>query len=797
MTDNNDKLNLLLEKLELLLQKQATFSQEVQAIKQEIGALKGESVPQRVAPQKATPPPTPIVRSGETPPSPFAPKPNQPKEGTRIAMPPSGTTSQRVKTSQPKKKLKTKSDLEKFIGENLINKIGIAILIIGVAIGAKYSIEHDLISPLTRIILGYITGIILLGIGFKLKEKYLNYSAVLVSGAMAIMYFITFSAYAYYDLFTQEIAFGLMTIFTIFTVLASLNFNKQIIAHIGLVGAYAVPFLLSDGSGRVEVMFTFMAIVNAGVLFISFRKNWKPLLIVAFTLTWLIYLAWFLFDYSEGKHFTIALVFSVLFFVQFYVTFLANKLSKKQFFQVSDILLLFGNAFIFYGIGIALLSEHDKGSELLGVFTLANGILHFIVSAIIYKSKLADKNLIYLTTGLVLVFLTITFPVQLDGNWVTIFWGVEAALLFWIGRTKAVAVYEKLSFILMGLALLSLVHDWGEVMGHYSYGSDYAYSPLLNGHFITALILVCGYFFILFINRKDKFHSENLLKTGGIKGLRYAVSAIAIGVIYMAFKIELDLVFNVMYNSSSLTIPQNEGDYPLEYFNSDILDFKKIWWANYNLLFVLGLSVINMRKIRSRTFAFINLGFTIVGVLFFLLVALFALSELRESYISQDLAEFYDRGFDHISIRYISLALLALTLGVTYMYVRMDFLKAKLRIPFEALLHITIWWVLSSELIHWLDMADFGQSYKLGLSILWGVYSLFVIVLGIWKRKQYLRIAAMALFGITLIKLFFYDIAHLDTLAKTIVFISLGSLLLIISFLYNKFTKSIGDDSTS
>ncbi|MFT4779386.1 MAG: putative membrane protein [Flavobacteriales bacterium] len=797
MTDNTDKLNLLLEKLELLLQKQAAFSQEVQEIKREISVIKGGDAPKKVTPPLATPPPTPIVHSEQKPPSPFAPQPNQPKAGSSIAMPPSGTTSQRVQTSQPKKKLKTKSDLEKFIGENLINKIGIAILIIGVAIGAKYSIEHDLISPLTRIILGYITGIVLLGIGFKLKEKYLNYSAVLVSGAMAIMYFITYSAYAYYDLFTQEIAFGLMTIFTIFTVLASLNFNKQIIAHIGLVGAYAVPFLLSDGSGRVEVMFAFMAIVNAGVLFISFRKNWKPLLIVAFTLTWLIYFAWFLFDYSEGKHFTIALIFSVLFFVQFYVTFLANKLSKKQFFQVSDILLLFGNAFIFYGIGIVLLSEHDKGSELLGVFTLANGIVHFIVSAIIFKSKLADKNLIYLTTGLVLVFLTITFPVQLDGNWVTIFWGVEAALLFWIGRTKAVAVYEKLSFILMGLALLSLVHDWTEVMDYYSYGSDHAYSPLLNGHFVTALILVCGYFFILFINRKVKFHSENLLKTGSIKGLHYAVSAIAIGVIYMAFKIELDLVFKVMYNASSLTIPQNEGDYPLFYNNSDILDFKKVWWANYNLLFVLGLSVINMRKIRSRTFAFINLGFTAVSVLFFLMVALFSLSELRESYISQDLAEFYDRGIDHIIIRYISLTLLALTLGVTYMYVRMDFIRAKLRIPFEALLHITIWWVLSSELIHWLDMADFGQSYKLGLSILWGVYSLFVIVLGIWKRKQYLRIAAMALFGITLLKLFFYDIAHLDTLAKTIVFISLGSLLLIISFLYNKFTKSIGDDSTS
>src|SRR5690606_23858363 len=79
-----------------------------------------------------------------------------------------------------------KSDLEKFIGENLINKIGIAITILGVAIGTKYSIEHDLISPVTRILLGYVVGFALLGIGFRLKKKYSSYSAVLVSGSIAI-----------------------------------------------------------------------------------------------------------------------------------------------------------------------------------------------------------------------------------------------------------------------------------------------------------------------------------------------------------------------------------------------------------------------------------------------------------------------------------------------------------------------------------------------------------------------------------------------------------------------------------
>src|SRR5690606_33585531 len=159
-----------------------------------------------------------------------------------------------------------KSDIEKFIGENLINKIGIAITVIGVAIGAKYSIENDLISPLTRIILGYLAGLGLLGFGIKLKEKYESYSAVLVSGAMAILYFITFAAYSFYGLFPQGLAFGLMLLFTTFGVVAALNYDKQIIAHIGLVGAYAVPFLLSNDSGKATVLFGYMAIINIGIM---------------------------------------------------------------------------------------------------------------------------------------------------------------------------------------------------------------------------------------------------------------------------------------------------------------------------------------------------------------------------------------------------------------------------------------------------------------------------------------------------------------------------------------------------
>jgi uncharacterized membrane protein len=122
-------------------------------------------------------------------------------------------------------------------------------------------------------------------------------------------------------------------------------------------------------------------------------------------------------------------------------------------------------------------------------------------------------------------------------------------------------------------------------------------------------------------------------------------------------------------------------------------------------------------------------------------------------------------------------------------------MRINFNIPFALLLHAAILWIASSELIHWMDMSGSDQSYKLGLSILWGSYSLLLIILGLWKKKKYLRISAIALFGITLVKLFFYDIASLNTISKTIVFVSLGILLLIISFLYNKYKHIITEEN--
>ena len=111
------------------------------------------------------------------------------------------------------------------------------------------------------------------------------------------------------------------------------------------------------------------------------------------------------------------------------------------------------------------------------------------------------------------------------------------------------------------------------------------------------------------------------------------------------------------------------------------------------------------------------------------------------------------------------------------------------------MIHISILNFLSNELVTWMDLAGYQDVFKLGLSILWSVYSFLLVGFGIFQKKKHLRIFALVLFGITLAKLFLYDISNLSTISKTIVLIILGLLLLIISFLYNKFKDKIGDET--
>ena len=66
---------------------------------------------------------------------------------------------------------KPETDLEKFIGENLLSKIGIAVLVLGISFFVKYAIDQNWIKEAGRVIIGLIAGGILIGIAHRIRNS--------------------------------------------------------------------------------------------------------------------------------------------------------------------------------------------------------------------------------------------------------------------------------------------------------------------------------------------------------------------------------------------------------------------------------------------------------------------------------------------------------------------------------------------------------------------------------------------------------------------------------------------------
>ena len=788
------KINELEQRIGNLLYRQSVFYKEIKQLENELAELKRQNNFSSVSATNTVK--TPVEKPTERPAEKPIERPTEaPAEKTTETPVITAPSTPKPQFSLPTiNRPKQPSDLEKIIGESWINKIGILIVIIGVAIGAKYSIENELISPLTRIILGYLVGIGLLGFGIKLKPKFDGYSAVLVSGSISIFYFITYFAYSFYNLIPQILAFVMMLIFTVFTVFAAIKYNRVVIAHIGLIGAYAVPFLLSSGSGRVDILFSYMLIINLGILFISIKRDWKTLHYSAFFFTWLIYGSWFAdksFYSSLQGYEALGIGFATAFFLIFYGVSLFNNIISKEKLDKINIILILLNSFIYFGFGYGIFNSNTKLDTYLGLFTLFNAVIHFVVLFFIKSKKLADSTLFYSTLGMVFTFITIAIPIQLDGSWVTLLWIAQGTILFWIGKTKNIPIYEKISLPILGLSFFSLLEDWR----FYHYVNNLDVHAFWNINFLTGILAILGYGFVVYLSRKhaeteenQKFSPFNAIKS-------FYLPALLILTAYLTFRNEIAYYFNYWLENSSLKGKEISeiDDYSL--YNYDINVFKNIYLIAYSLVFFGGLALLNFHKFKNKV---LGISAIVIGLLTLLSAQTFGLEELGElryAYINGGSNEYFDVNFNYILVRYLLWGSVAFALWAIFKNTKSIIENTKFHIFLEMVIHISILNFLSNELVTWMDIAGYQDIFKLGLSILWSVYSLLLVSLGIYKKKKYLRISALVLFGVTLAKLFLYDISNLSTISKTVVLIVLGLLLLIISFLYNKFKDKISDET--
>ncbi|PCI40572.1 MAG: hypothetical protein COB53_00845 [Elusimicrobia bacterium] len=203
---------------------------------------------------------------------------------------------------------------EDFTAGQVFSWVGGFALFLGAAFFVKYSIEHDLITPLMRITMGAGVGIAAIIAGLRLEwggEKAILVTAhTLCAAGIGILYADIFAAHAKFGFVTMGVAAVLMAATTLAAFLLSERMNSRYIAVIALVSGFLTPPLLSMGNDHAFLLFSYIAVLNLGIFATVIRKRWGFLAVMAAAGTALTQWSWMLRYFNDGNTLLAAGIFA-------------------------------------------------------------------------------------------------------------------------------------------------------------------------------------------------------------------------------------------------------------------------------------------------------------------------------------------------------------------------------------------------------------------------------------------------------------------------------------------------------
>ena len=763
----NNKLSFLTKEIKKLtdeagsVQKRETFSTQTETVRQVVEVPKPE--------------PEIIIQKVEIPPV-IISEPKPVSVSLPVNLNPVPITVVRKAEVKPPKPgfFERNPDLEKFIGENLINKIGIAILVVGIGFFVKFAIDQNWISETGRVLIGILCGGILIGVAHYLRKTFAAFSSVLVGGGIAVFYFTIALAFREYAILSQTAAFIIMVLITLFAVLISLMYDKQELAVLAILGGFIAPLLLSTGSGNYIVLFTYVSILITGMLVLAYFKKWRIVNIVSYVFTMLLYGAWLSAKVlgDVNAPYLGALIFATIFYFIFFMMNIINNVKENTRFETIDISILLSNTFLYYSAGMGIL-HYVNGGIYQGLFTGLIAIFNLVFTYVLFKNKKVDTNLLYLLIGIVLTFISLAAPIQLEGNYITLFWALEAVLLLWLYQKSQIQVFCFSSVIVQLLMLISLVMDWSQF-----YQGKEIHMVMLNKAFVTGFVSVVSLLFTVILLRKENKPFFEGFPASYYSGL---VQGVFVVCLYLTFLLEL--VFQLQTRIG-------------------VYEITELYTGIYNYVFLAVLVVALIRWMP-------RLNQFYLPVVSFLLYVSYL---FHYQQIIRDVRNTYLTTADPALIVYLSHYLLVglLIAAESYMFIFIANEYKKKSDVFNICLWIFCFllvYAASIELENIVLMSVFQpgdmiaditkSNYKIGFPVLWGVCSFLMMVIGMKGKIKMLRIISLSLFAITLLKLFIFDVRSMSEGGKIGAFISLGIILLVISFLYQKLKKIITEDDAN
>jgi uncharacterized membrane protein len=673
--------------------------------------------------------------------------------------------------------------MEYAVASQWLLRVGILILVVGIGFFVKYSVDNNLVTPVARVAISAIFGLAMLVVGTRLLGRRYNvFGQGLLGGGMATLYFSVYAAHSFYNIIPpigglspQVAAFALMVLVTALGCGISVRFNSVLTAVLAILGGFGTPVLLSTGVVNFPGLFGYMLVLGVGVLAMCYWKDWPLVNYLAFFCTWGLYLA--AMNAYQPEHFPQVLPFLIAFFVLYSTMQFLYKIVSGTKSNLLDLLALVVNGGLFYTQADRLLGIQNSvdprfSPKWTAAVTLSLSAFYTLHVFYFLWRRLIDRDLLISFMGLAAFFLSVTMPILLSAEWITASWALQALVLLWIAGKLGSQFLKHVSYLLYGLVLIRF---------------GFLDLPRQFGNFDTTTAATTAEYIRLLVQRGVMFGipigsialaSRLLAKQAGREGLLPRendtgewlqgawVLRLGVGIALMMSFVYLHLEFNRTFG----------------YFSPGFkLPVLTLLW--------LGMcGVLLWESILTESKLFLNLSLLFLGGLFFKLIAFDLPSwSATERFLYEQEYSFRDAGLRLLDFGAVIGFLLA-----AYMLLARPVHAKQARTLFGGAALATLFVYLTLEVNSFLH--HYREEFRAGgISILWTLFALGLLIRGIQKRVAPLRYIGLLLFAIVAGKVFFVDLSRLDDFWRIVAFIILGVLVLCGSFLYLRFRESFAE----
>ncbi len=401
-----------------------------------------------VAARIATPPIAPSTPTSQPP------RPAAPAASVQAPPPPSF----RALTPQPNltEKLRKALDLEETLGTNWLNKLGIVILVLGVALFGMYELSE--LGPHGKVLLLASLGAALLGAGIYLDrgDRYRIIGRTAIGGGWALFFFTSYGAHhvdAMRVLQSETPDLLLMLGVAIAMALHTLRYRSQAVTGLAFLLAYSTITLTQD----TVYALTAGAALAVGIVIIAIRMRWYELEVFGILSSYLNHMYWLykLLGVQGANHhpfpeFTASTAILAFYWIVYRFSYIVRKIENPLHENISAVAALLNTILL-----LAVMKFQSVHPELAFFALLALGILELGFG----QAALARRR----RTGFILLgilgasLMVMAVPFRYSGENRAILWMIGAEAFIAAGILLRENVFRRIGNVTALLVALHIV----------------------------------------------------------------------------------------------------------------------------------------------------------------------------------------------------------------------------------------------------------------------------------------------------------------------------------------------------